>query len=62
MTNQVEYSSLGRGWDGKPLLRQQGPKKMVRFYLRFVTVDAASESAAKKIQSAWREAQKQSDA
>ena len=55
MTNtKIEYSNLGPGWDGKIILRQAGDGHRQRLHLRFVTVDASSETAAKKIQAAWR--------
>ena len=55
MTNtKIEYSNLGPGWDGKIILRQAGDGHRRRFHLRFLTVDASSETAAKKFQAAWR--------
>ena len=48
-----EYSHLGSA-DGAPYLLQNGSGKRYRFHLRFATVDARSETAAREIQSDFR--------
>lgn len=53
-----EYCVLGTGFDRRPLLRQLGPGSREIWPLRFCTVQASSESAAKRIQVAWRKDQK----
>lgn len=53
-----EYAHIGRAWDGRPLLRQQGSGPRRTFVLRFVHVQAASEHIAKRIQVAFRADQK----
>ena len=57
MADGPEFAVLGTSFDGKPLLRQQGGGPRPTFHLRFATVQAASESAAKRIQVAYRKAQ-----
>lgn len=48
-----DYSKLGHA-DGKPYLLQNGPGRKLRYHLRYATVDARSENAAKKIQKDFR--------
>jgi hypothetical protein len=51
------YANLGSGFDGKPVLRQTGHGPRQLYPLRFASVWAASESAAKLIQTHWRSQQ-----
>ena len=53
-----EYVHLGQSFDDKPLLRQLGKGERRVFPLRFVTVQAASERAAKRIQVDYRKGAK----
>jgi len=56
-----EYHFIGmqpKDRGGLPMLHQLGPGKLTHYVLRFVTVNATSLSAAKKIQIDYRKKQR----
>lgn len=50
-----EFANIGTSFDGKPLLLQIGNGRRTDYPLRFATVRAESERAARRIQVQWRQ-------
>ena len=51
-----EYTYIGDDVTGKPILRETGEAQLGLYPLRFVVVHASSITAAREIQTHWREA------